>query len=68
MGDGDNATPGHRSGSVGDNGNQWLTRRPRPSLSAAPWERSPDAKGGHHTDGISVAELIAKMGEGHSLT
>ena len=70
MSDGDNATPGHRGGSVGDNTNQRLTRRPRPSIAAAPWERGggreailhrPDSEGGHHTDGISVAELIAKM-------
>ena len=70
MSDGDNATPGHRGGSVGDNTNQRLTRRPRPPIAAAPWERAggrqaiphrPDSEGGHHTDGISVAELIAKM-------
>src|ERR1700731_2363483 len=70
MSDGDNATPGHRGGSVGDNTNQRLTRRPRPPIAAAPWERGggrqaiphrPDSEGGHHTDGISVAELIAKM-------
>ena len=70
MSDGDNATPGHRGGSVGDNTNQRLTRRPRPPIAAAPWERGgvreatphrPDWKGGHHSDGISVAELIAKM-------
>ena len=39
MSDGDNATPGHRGGSVGDNTNQRLTRRPRPPIAAAPWER-----------------------------
>ena len=70
MSDGDDATPGHRGGSVGDNTNQRLTRRPRPPIAAAPWERGgvrqaiphrPDSEGGHHTDGISVAELIAKM-------
>src|SRR6202051_3938178 len=70
MSDGDNATPGHRGGSVGDNTNQRLTRRPRPPIAAAPWERGgvrqatphrPDWKGGHHSDGISVAELIAKL-------
>jgi LCP family protein required for cell wall assembly len=71
MSDGDNATPGHGGGSVGDNTNQWLTRRPRPPMGAAPWERGgvwksrpdhPDSEGGHHADGISVAELIAKVG------
>ncbi len=43
MSDGDNATPRHRRGS-GDHksdpwANQWLTRTPRPSTVAAPWER-----------------------------
>ena len=43
MSDGDNATPGRPAspgpgGSSGDN--QWLTRSARPTLGAAPWERS----------------------------
>ena len=56
--------------------NQWLTRSPRPRAVAAPWERltvSPktpdpvpgddaDAAGGSHTDGVPVADLIAKIG------
>jgi LCP family protein required for cell wall assembly len=73
MGDGDNATPGPPrpswpSDAGGDS--QWLTRSQRPSLGAAPWERSskpePDqaesAKPtGNHTDGVTVADLIAKV-------
>jgi LCP family protein required for cell wall assembly len=73
MSDGDNATPGlpGRPGppdGVGDN--QWLTRSPRPSPGAAPWERSGNAdsseieepaKTGNHTDGVTVADLIAKL-------
>ena len=73
MSDGDNATPGlpGRPGppdGVGDN--QWLTRSPRPSPGAAPWERSGNsdsgdieepAQTGNHTDGVTVADLIAKL-------
>jgi LCP family protein required for cell wall assembly len=73
MSDGDNATPGlpGRPGppdGVGDN--QWLTRSPRPSPGAAPWERSGNsdsgeieepAHAGNHTDGVTVADLIAKL-------
>jgi LCP family protein required for cell wall assembly len=67
MSDGDNATPG-LPGAGGDN--QWLTRSPRPSLGAAPWERSGNSDSGeidkseqtgNHTDGVTVADLIAKV-------
>jgi LCP family protein required for cell wall assembly len=67
MSDGDNATPG-LPGAGGDN--QWLTRSPRPSLGAAPWERSANSDSGdieepeptgNHTDGVTVADLIAKV-------
>jgi LCP family protein required for cell wall assembly len=78
MSDGDNATPGL----PGPNGpsdpgadNQWLTRTPRPSLGAAPWERGAASKSedtesakptGNHTDGgVTVADLIAKV-HGHA--
>jgi LCP family protein required for cell wall assembly len=79
MSDGDRdppaATPGPRHGHV-DGSQEWLTRKPRPSPGAAPWERSrcfrpeptpatngqdPDPSGGSHTDGVSVADLIAKV-------
>ncbi len=71
MSDGDNATPGlpHPRG-VDDGDNQWLTRSPRPSPGAAPWERTAgsDAEeaptsraSGCHTDGVTVADLIAKV-------
>ena len=73
MSDGDNATPG-LPGQPGppDTGgdNQWLTRSPRPSPGAAPWERSGNsdsedvekgAQTGSHTDGVTVADLIAKL-------
>jgi LCP family protein required for cell wall assembly len=43
MSDGDNATPGRPAfpGPGGHSGdNQWLTRSARPTLGAAPWERS----------------------------
>src|ERR1700722_16548494 len=74
MSDGDNATPGLPSlpGPPGPRGdNPWLTRNPRPSPIAAPWERSgyPEPEGaekarpqtGNHTDRVTVADLIAKL-------
>lgn len=75
MSDGDNATAGRdgQRGSSAPDGahdNQWLTRTPRPSMGAAPWERSgrhdateAESAGpsGHHTDGVTVADLIAKL-------
>ncbi|MCV7280597.1 LCP family protein [Mycolicibacterium flavescens] len=73
MSDGDRATPGPADASDGDN--QWLTRSPRPSPGAAPWERSTtpnrdpqggdqaddDAPSGNHSAGVTVADLIAKL-------
>ncbi len=73
MSDGDNATPGLPSPSGPsdpDGDNQWLTRSPRPSPGAAPWERSASPESddtdtakptGNHTDGVTVADLIAKV-------
>jgi LCP family protein required for cell wall assembly len=71
MSDGDNATPG-LPGALGPPGgdNRWLTRSPRPSLGAAPWERNGNSDSGEtekaeqtgsHTDGVTVADLIAKV-------
>ncbi|MFG1931382.1 LCP family protein [Mycobacterium sp. NPDC048908] len=69
MSDGKNATPG--SSSVGSN--RWLTRTAPPPPGAAPWERSPisdsgeiekngkNGSAGNHTDGVTVADLIAKV-------
>jgi LCP family protein required for cell wall assembly len=76
MSDGENATPGphgQRGSSTPDgprDTNQWLTRTPRPSPGAAPWERSgrtdredaePAGATGNHTDGVTVADLIARV-------
>jgi LCP family protein required for cell wall assembly len=73
MSDGDNATPGLPSlpgPPEGGDDNQWLTRSPRPSLGAAPWERISTSEPedvetagptGNHTDGVTVADLIAKV-------
>jgi LCP family protein required for cell wall assembly len=78
MSDGDNATPGlpSRPGPPDAGGdNPWLTRSPRPSPGAAPWERSGSSESedsgsediekagqtGNHTDGVTVADLIAKV-------
>lgn len=75
MSDGDSATPG-RPDPPGppDPGadNQWLTRTPRSSPGAAPWERSAGSEPedadeaeakptGNHTDGVTVADLIARV-------
>ncbi len=67
MSDGENATPGRRAPEPhGDN--QWLTRTPRPEPDAAPWERTADpesaprsGRAGNPVDGISVADLIARV-------
>jgi LCP family protein required for cell wall assembly len=70
MSDGDNATPGLPRPSDSEGDNQWLTRTPRPSPGAAPWERSARSEAGdaesakpsgNHTDGVTVADLIAKV-------
>jgi len=87
MSDGDNATPGHQrashSGRHSGRGNERLTRKPRPPLGAAPWERADGdtagttgdsfGAGSHSDDGgtegrVSVADLIAKMGVGQPAT
>jgi LCP family protein required for cell wall assembly len=73
MSDGDNATPG-LAGAAGsshaEGDNRWLTRTARPSPVAAPWERSGNSESGdaetaghagNHTDGVTVADLIAKV-------
>ena len=71
MSDGDNATPGRpRRPDRPGGDNQWLTRTPRPTPGAAPWERRSSAEPddtdtagptGNHTDGVTVADLIAKV-------
>src|SRR5882757_1890960 len=72
MSDGDNATPGppRLPGPPDPGDNQWLTRSPRPSPGAAPWERNGTSESedveeprptGNHTDGVTVADLIAKV-------
>jgi LCP family protein required for cell wall assembly len=68
MSDGENATPGRPRASDLNGAPQWLTRSPRPSRAAAPWERNagvdPNADAaptGNHTDGVAVADLIAKI-------
>ncbi|HTI77293.1 MAG TPA: LCP family protein [Mycobacterium sp.] len=66
MSDGDNATPGLPSSGP----NRWLTRSEPPSPGSAPWERNGSSEsddtakagqGGNHTDGVTVADLIAKL-------
>ena len=70
MSDGDNATPDRPDRAPGED-SQWLTRSPRPAPGATPWERAhaadPDTAApadpptGNHTDGVTVADLIAKL-------
>ncbi|OBK79980.1 LCP family protein [Mycobacterium sp. 1164985.4] len=75
MSDGDNATPGPPDPTGGDD-NRWLTRSQRRAPGAAPWERAqfprrsaePEPSDpaaaeptGNHTDGVTVADLIAKL-------
>ncbi|MGV0792989.1 LCP family glycopolymer transferase [Mycolicibacterium sp. XJ1819] len=70
-GQGDSSSP-HGSGDA----NQWLTRSARPSPAAAPWERAPRSNrddtenprpAGSHTDGVTVADLIAKLSGDHAV-
>ncbi|BBY64711.1 LCP family protein [Mycolicibacterium helvum] len=67
MSDGGNATPGqHRAPDEGER----VTRAPQSGAGAAPWERAPapshrapdtSAPGGNHAQGVTVADLIAKL-------
>ncbi len=71
MSDGDNATPGLWGPPDHTPSTPRLTRSTPPAPGAAPWERAqgvlppdprPDAAGtGNHTDGVAVADLIAKL-------
>lgn len=75
MSDGDSATPGQRDGTEPVSGER-VTRTPRPAHSPAPWERaaashrapemapetaSRPRPSGNHTEGVTVADLIAKV-------
>ena len=69
MSDGDNATPGDPT-TAGPGDHYRVTRTPPHVSPAAPWERAatsarpaadPD-RSGSHTEGLSVADLIAKLG------
>jgi LCP family protein required for cell wall assembly len=70
MSDGDSATPGLPRPPDDGGDNPWLTRNPRPSLGAAPWERrghpdsdtvEPAGQNGGHSAAVTVADLIAKV-------
>src|SRR4029079_10194720 len=70
MSDGDNATPGRPGASDSNGANQWLSRSPLPPRAPAPWERTPagepetddsSSQANSHTDGVTVADLIAKV-------
>ncbi len=65
MSDGDNATPDSPAPQSGsDEPNKWVTRTSRPAPAAAPWERGSipaEASTGNHTDGVPVADLIARL-------
>ncbi|MGY4709493.1 LCP family glycopolymer transferase [Mycolicibacterium sp. CBM1] len=66
MSDGDNAAPGQHRAS--DPPGDRITRAPRSASLPAPWERAsaagrprPPAPAGNHTEGVAVADLIAKI-------
>ncbi len=68
MSDGDNAAPGQQR--APDTSGERVTRTPRPAPMAAPWERASaaghraaesTAPTGNHTEGVTVADLIAKV-------
>ena len=75
MSDGDNATPGLWGPANSPDSSRRLTRSTPPGPGAAPWERArgvppPDPRDdalldelgtGNHTDGVAVADLIAKL-------
>ena len=65
MSDGDSATPGQHRAPDPDEQVR-VTRTPRPAPPAAPWERATAASqrsrtSGNHTEGVTVADLIAKV-------
>ena len=65
MSDGDNATPGQHRAPAPDPGGERITRAPRPASGSAPWEpaaASWPAPSGNHTEGVTVADLMAKVG------
>ena len=65
MSDGESATPGRRPPRAGSDDRHSSTRSQRPTPGAAPWERRQDPDPlldtGNHTNGITVADLIAKV-------
>lgn len=67
MSDGENATPDASAPLSGPDGAaERVTRTSRSAPAAAPWERgsaplNPGSRPGNHTDGISVADLIARV-------
>lgn len=60
MSDGDNATPDQSGAPEGEDR---TVRLPRSTAGRAPWERSPEPSesSGMHSEGVSVADLIAKI-------
>jgi LCP family protein required for cell wall assembly len=73
MSDGDNATP-DQSGAPDQRGDEWTVRSSHPASARAPWERVPirgqersdpghesSSPPGNHSEGVAVADLIAKV-------
>ena len=61
MSDGDNATPG-QGGTPEQRGDERTARGMLPGSARAPWERVPaPAAAGNHSEGVAVADLIAKV-------
>ncbi len=62
MSDGEDATPDSPApGSGPDDPNRWVTRNQRAAPTSAPWERVPAGRRASHTDGVPVADLIARL-------
>ncbi|MBU3751186.1 MAG: LytR family transcriptional regulator, partial [Mycobacterium sp.] len=60
MSDGENATPGQTGGPPGD---ERVIPPPQPRSAKPPWERDhvPGTPTGTHSEGVAVADLIAKI-------
>ena len=68
MGDGENATP-DQGGAPEPRGDERTVRSSHPGSARAPWERVPTtpAPAGNHSEGVAVADLIAKVTGGQGL-
>ena len=67
MSDGENATPG-QGGAPEQRGDERMARGMQPGSARAPWERVPaPAAAGNHSEGVAVADLIARVTGGQGV-